>query len=329
MKIGFVFSGYGTQWIGMGKDLYDRYRSVQEIFEEAASCLDTNFVKLAFASSEAELKKIENAYLVLLVVMVSIARVLQEHGIEPVMVAGDDVGEYAAVVSNGSLSLPDALYLVKKFTTLYQEFLDTNAVAALHIKGMDKEMVQQLCNEATRGSESASLAVTFNQKDFIVTGTKKAIAYVHESASNFSYVKVKSADVASGLHSPLLGELLKTLRLYLEKVDFKDTSIPFITGVIAQPLTKGEMIRAALMQHICAPTEWDKVQAYLSDCDIILEVGPGDEIQKDLVRAYPHKTIHAVESFQDLKHVVKAITGVDIPDKSYDEDSDNKGLDDE
>jgi len=319
MKIGFVFSGYGTQWVGMGKDLYDNYRVVQEVFEEAASCLDTNFVKLSFASSDSELKKIDQAYVVLLVTMVSIARVLKEHGVEPSMVAGDDVGEYAAVVTAGALNMPDALYLIKKLATLYQEFLDTNAVSAVRIKGMDIAVVQQLCDEGTRGQESASIAVAFSKEDYLVTGTQKAVAYVRESAENFSYAKVKEASTGGGLHSPLLGDLLKQLRLYLEKVDFKDTTVPFITGVIAEPLTNGEMIRAALMQHVCAPTAWDKVLEVLEACDVILEVGPGTDLQKQCAELYPDKKVHAVSSFADVQYVVKMITGVEIPNPESDE----------
>lgn len=328
MKVGFVFSGYGTQWIGMGKDLYDHYRCVQEVFEEAANCLDTNFVKLAFASSDAELKKIEHAYLVLLVVMVSTARVLKEHGITPVLVAGDDVGEYAAVVTAGALSFPDALYLAKKFATLYQTFLDTHHVAALRIKGMEKDLVQQLCDEGTRGAESASIAVAFSPKDFLVTGTQKAIQYVSESAHTFSYAKVKEASVGGGLHSPLLGEFLKTMRSYLEKVDFKDTQTPFVTGVIGEPLMTGETIRAALMQHICAPTAWEKVQDGLSECDVIIEVGPGSDIKTMFAERYPDKRVFAVGSLKDIKRVVPLLTGVIVPDTDPDEaiDNDHKGL---
>ncbi len=328
MKVGFVFSGYGTQWIGMGKDLYDHYRSVQELFEEAANCLDINFVKLAFASSDAELKKVENAYLVLLVVMVATTRVLKEYGITPVMVAGDDVGEYAAVVTNGALSVPDALYLIKKFTALYQAFLDEHAVAALRIKGMEKDLVHQLCTEATRNQESAAIAIEFSKKDFVVTGTQKAIDYVAVSAKNFSYVTLKEMSVGGGLHSSLLGEILKTMRPYLEKVDFKDTETPFVTGVIGQPLITGEMIRAALMQHICAPTQWHAVQQIFKECDVILEVGHGNDLQKMFADSYPRKKIMSVGSLKDIKQVVLFLTGITIPDADPDEAADNdlKGL---
>lgn len=329
MKVGFVFSGYGTQWIGMGKDLYDHYRCVQEVFEEAASCLDTNFVKLAFASSDAELKKIEHAYLVLLVVMVSTARVLKEHNITPVMVAGDDVGEYAAVVTAGALSLPDALYLTKKFTTLYQAFLDAHDVAAIHVMGMEKEMLQQLCQEATRGTDTATIAVAFGPQHFIVSGTQKALTYVTESAESFSKTKVTEASIGGGLHSPLLGDLLKTMRPYLEKVDFKDTETSFVTGVIGEPLLSGETIRAALMQHMCAPTLWEKVQDSLSECDVIIEVGPGTDLKKMFAERYPEKRVFAVGSLKDVKRVVPLLTGVIVPDTDPDEavDTDLKGLD--
>jgi len=107
MKIALLFPGYGSQFVGMGKELYNDYRIVQEYFEEASNCINTNFVKLCFASSDAELSKITNAYTSLFLVGSSIYALLKELEIEPDMVAGYNNGEFAAMFAGGCFSFPD------------------------------------------------------------------------------------------------------------------------------------------------------------------------------------------------------------------------------
>src|SRR3989304_305540 len=105
MKIGLLFSGYGGQDVGMGKDLYDNSRVMQELFEEASNCLGINFVKLCFASSDAELSSLENAYVAIFLIEVSLYALLNESGVSADLFAGHDIGEFAALFSAGSLSL--------------------------------------------------------------------------------------------------------------------------------------------------------------------------------------------------------------------------------
>src|SRR3972149_740986 len=104
MKIGMLFSGYGGQYVGMGKDLYDNSRAMQELFEEASNCLGSNFVKLCFASSDAELSSIENAYVAIFLLGASLYTLLHEAGVKVDLVAGHDIGEFAALFASGSLS---------------------------------------------------------------------------------------------------------------------------------------------------------------------------------------------------------------------------------
>src|SRR5581483_6858303 len=124
MKIALVFPGYGSQYVGMGKELYDEYRIVQEYFEEASSCANLNFVKLCFASSDVELSKLAHAYMSLFLIGSSIFALLKEQEIIPEVVAGYNNGEITALFAGGCFSLPDGLYLLNKFCSFYQETID-------------------------------------------------------------------------------------------------------------------------------------------------------------------------------------------------------------
>src|SRR5436190_23732080 len=101
MKIGFIFPGYGNQFVGMGKELYDEFRIVQEYFEEAYNCLNINFVKLCFASSEQELATISNSHISIFLVGASLFALLKEQGIKCDLIAGYGIGSYTALFSAG------------------------------------------------------------------------------------------------------------------------------------------------------------------------------------------------------------------------------------
>ena len=114
MRTALLFPGHGAQRVGMVKEFYNNSRAVQELFEQASHCLDINFIRLCFASSDAELSRVENAFPALFLMQCAVVKYLQEQGVSYDAVAGCDVGSYAAAYAAGSLTLPDGLYLLSK-----------------------------------------------------------------------------------------------------------------------------------------------------------------------------------------------------------------------
>ena len=151
MKIGMLFPGYGSQFVGMGKELYDESRVMQEYFEEASNCLNMNFVKLCFASSDTEIGRMEHAYPLLFLMSSSIAALLKQEGIQPDIVLGYNTGEYAAIHTAGGFSFPDGLYLLSKYHALYQELLATIEVAGMRVTGLSSSELEALCTASCRG----------------------------------------------------------------------------------------------------------------------------------------------------------------------------------
>ena len=320
-KIGFVFSGYGSQYVGMGKDLYDQSREVQELFEEAASCLDTNFVKLCFASSDAELSRIENAYVAIFITSIALTQSLKNIGIVPKYVAGYDIGEYAAIASLKGISIPDALYLLKKQAAFYQAFLDQyEIVQGFHVIGLEKKKLEKLCKKISKKEDIALIAVVEGVNEYIVFTTGKAGEALRKELDD-AFITVKPMPFGGGFHAPVMDEIVKSMRDYLEKVDFKDVSSSFVSGVIGKPLKKGEMIRAALMQHIHAQTQWHKVKDMFKDCEYILEIGPGKELQKSFSLLYPTKKVYAITSSADIETLKKELLEENVVKKEDGHDS--------
>lgn len=321
MKVGIIFPGYGNQFVGMGKEFYDNSRSMQEHFEEAANCLDKNFIKLCFASSEAELAELENSYVSLFLVSLSIAKILQEHGIEPSMVAGNNIGEYAALASVNGINLPDAVYLLRKYAGLYTEFLKEKRVEAIRVKNIDIEKLQEVCKNCVNGNNVANVAIYELENQAVVTGTIESIACVRKAVEDLQSGPVEDLPIGQGLHSHLMDDILKSMKKYLEKVDIKDSEVPVVTGVTGQALKEGDQLRAAVMQQIHAPLKWDKVMDGFSFCDVILIAGPGKDIEALLQAAHPDKKIIPIVNPDDLNGLLELAGKPKMVIKDKDDDS--------
>lgn len=321
MKVGLIFPGYGNQYVGMAKDLYDNFRVSQELFEEAAVCLDTNFVKLCFASSENTLNILENAYISLFLVSVSISKILADHMITPSIVAGYDIGEYSALATAQGITIPDAIYLLKKYGTFYNQFLEQKPLEALRIEELPLEEVNVLVQNASNGANIATVSVVEPVGTYIIGGTPRSISLIKAQLKDKKCKTFKEESVGGGVHASFMDEILKTMKMYLEKVDFKDTEVPFIAGVTGQALKQGDAVRAALMQQIHAPLLLDRMIEGFAFCDSIIIVGPGKRLLQICKNAYPDKAIFEVTNLDTLKEVLtfhdKALitTGEDIDEK--------------
>ena len=307
MKIGMIFPGYGSQFVGMCKELYDSSRLVQEYFEEAANCLNSNVVKLCFASSDVELSKIQNAYPAIFLVSSSIAALLRQEGVEPNVVAGYNTGEYAALFAAGAMNFPDGLYLLHKYAQSYQKLLDElKEVDIVCVTGIASDTLEVLCKEIRDTGAAVYVALDLSPTEHIVSGLGTAIERVRESLGALQGVKVKSASPEFGLHSPLMDPVVGRLSMYLEKVDFHNLVIPVISGTNGQTFTSNDAVKNNIVTHINNSIRWPQVVAQLESCDCIIEIGPGNSLRSTVQACYPNKQILAVNKPEDIE-IVKSV----------------------
>lgn len=323
MKIGIIFPGYGNQFVGMGKAFYDNSRIMQEHFEQAASCLDKNFVKLCFASSENNLAELENAYISLFLLSLSLADILKEKGIQPALVAGRDIGEYAALAAARGLSLPDAVYLLRKYAKLYSDFLKEKKVEGVRIRNCDGQDLKKICQNCANGNNVATVAVHEGFFQSIVTGTVASISCVKKGIEDAQCGPVEQVKIGGGLHSHLMDDVLKTMKQYLEKVDFKSIKTPFVASVTGQALNEGDKLRAALMQQIHAPLQWKKVLDSFAFCDVLVIAGPAQELQKQIQKELPDKKVIAIAGPNDMNELLE-LAGKPKMEFEFDDESDDE-----
>lgn len=297
MKIALLFPGYGSQFVGMGKELYDEYRIVQEYFEEASNCLNINFVKLCFASSDVELGEMLNAYTSLFLVGSATYALLKEQGIIPDVVAGYNNGESAALFAASCFTLPDGLYLLSKYCSLYKEIIGAMNMDAMQVSGVSTAVLAAACQQVTDDENKVFIALHNNASDHIVAGSSTCLSQLQDVLSD---AKTEYVGIEVGLHSLLVNSVVDGFKHYLEKVDFKDLKIPLISCIDGTIITSGADAKQRFITHINSLLDFTSVMEKLVDYDCILVASPGDKLCKAIKKLYPEKIVMAIAKKSDL-----------------------------
>jgi [acyl-carrier-protein] S-malonyltransferase len=305
MKIALLFPGYGNQFVGMGKELYDEYRIVQEYFEEASQVLNNNFVKLCFASSDVELSKLVNAYTSLFLVGSAIYAVLKEQGIEPDIVAGYNNGETTALCAASGFSFPDGLYLLHKFCSFYQEFIDEIDVDSMIVTGVSTAQLENACKQVNNDVGKAFVALYNNPMQHIVAGNRDQLEQIQ---SMFDQATIEYIGAEVGLHSLLMNGVVDSFKNFLEKVDFKDLKIPLISSIDGDIIIAGADTKERFIRHINSPLEWYRVMRALADYDCIIIAGAADDLVEMAREQYPDKHIVMITKKEDIELLKEMIT---------------------
>jgi [acyl-carrier-protein] S-malonyltransferase len=305
MKIGMLFPDYGSQYVGMGKELYDNSRLVQEYFEEAFNCLNINFVKLCFASSDAELAKLENSYVSIFLISVAIAALLKQENIVPSVVAGYGIGELSATCTAEGLSFPDGLYFLNKYAQFYQELLSSLDVSIIRIEGISSSKLTTLCKELSEKNNRQITIASFEaDTQQIVSGYTDVIHSLKDALSSKDVV-IRDLPVEKGLHSSLMDPVVEQLIKYLEKIDFKNLTVPLIANVDGLPVMKKELVKRRIVKQIQSPILWNKILQHSADWDIVIEIGPGSTLSKIIQQKYPDKHVFSINKFSDIEELQK------------------------
>lgn len=305
-KIAFIFPGQGAQYVGMGKDLYDKFDVFKATLDKANKKLDEDLSKLCFSGPEEELKLTRNTQPAVLAVSVGIANILINKGITPDAFAGLSLGEYAALVTSGSLDFEDALLLVRYRGEFMQNVVPPNEGGMAAVLGLDSDKVIALCKECSNENETVE-AVNFNcPGQIVVSGNRNAVTNAAKKAKEAGAKRVVELSVSAPFHSSLLKPAGEKLAKYLADTNIKMPKKVVISNVDAKPYNKSEQIRENLIKQVSSPVLWEQSIRYMIEngIDTFIEVGPGKSLT-----GFMRKIARDVKCFnvQDVKSLEKTL----------------------
>jgi [acyl-carrier-protein] S-malonyltransferase len=290
----FVFPGQGSQFVGMGRDLFEREALARERFQEANAILGFDLGEVCFNGPPDTLQLTANTQPAILVHSVIAAELLRSRGIVPAALAGHSLGEYSALVASGSLSFADAVRLVHLRGRFMQEAVPVGVGAMAAVLGLDQTQVELACVESI--DEGVVQPANYNcPGQVVISGHVEAVRKAMARCLEKGAMKVIELQVSAPFHSALMGPAAERLRPELSQVAFADMGIPVISNVEAKPFGSKVRIPQLLVEQVTAPVRWqESMQTVLKmGVDAMVEVGPG-KVLSALMRRIDRK-IRVVE----------------------------------
>lgn len=275
-SIAFLFPGQGSQSVGMGKDLYDRYPSARATFQEADAALGTKLSQLCFEGPEDQLKLTENTQPAILTVSVAAWRVLDEKGIKPAFAAGHSLGEYSAHVCSGTISFADAVRTVRNRGRYMQEAVPVGTGAMAAILGMGMDAVGEVCAAAAQG-QVCELANINSPEQIVISGDAAAVERGVKIAQERGAKRAVLLPVSAPFHCSLMKPAQERLATDLQELKFSSPHIPVISNVYAKPVEEAESAREALVRQVTGSVRWSESMQWVIQhgVEAFVEVGPG------------------------------------------------------
>lgn len=268
---GMLFPGYGSQYVGMGKDFYDTYRVVQELFEQAGDCTGLNFVKLCFAGSERTLDQPLNAYLALFVLHASMYAVMRERGIVPDIVGGWGVGAMSAHYAAGVISLPDALYVLNKYMLFFSTVTERLNYGVMRINGLERAQLEEIFDQPDLKGRVA-VVVVYPDNNYVLIGTTDAIQRLKVLIAEH-IVYTSDAPCCYGAHLLNISEFVRLVTAHFEKIDCH----MFCTALVTQDGTLHNagtsIVKSVFLAPMCGPIEVEKFTRPFKTCHRVIHVG--------------------------------------------------------
>lgn len=276
-KVAFVFPGQGSQYVGMGIDLYRGDETVRGVFAQAGQILGIDIAALCFDGPQEALDLTVNTQIAVLTLDIAIYRLLRKTvAIAPEVFAGHSLGEYAALYAAGAIRMTDLLPLVQARAQYHQKAVLPGAGAMAAIMGLSMEAVDELCRSVQSKTQTVGLAIRNAPNQAVISGDEPAVEKVMTAAEKMGGVKALKLPISVPCHCPLLESTAQWLRADLEKVVLDDFQTPVIPNCAPDVFYTRENARELLARQITSPVKWQETierMGYLG-IDTVVEIGP-------------------------------------------------------
>ena len=295
MKHGFVFPGQGSQFAGMGKEHYDNSAFAKKAFEQANEILGFRISDVMFNGSEEDLRQTNVTQPAVFLHSIVAYRTIEN--LAPDMVAGHSLGEFSALVANGTLSFEDALSLVSIRAKAMQKACEVQPSTMAAVLALADEKVELICQEVT--DETGEIVVPANYNcpgQLVISGTVKGVEIACERMKAAGARRALVLPVGGAFHSPLMQAAREELSAAIESTKFHNPTCAVYQNVVARAVMDKEEIKANLIEQLTHPVRWTQsVQAMIADGAIrFTEAGPGKVLQGLIMKIDRNMTVDGV-----------------------------------
>ena len=298
MRAAFIFPGQGAQKIGMGKDFYETFEVSKAVYDQASSWLGMDVCELCFEEND-RLDITRYTQVGLLTTELAILKAVEEKGIRPVVTAGLSLGEYAAITAAGKISLEDALRVIDKRGLYMQEAVPVGGAMSAVI-GLDMEVIRKVCEE-TEGIVEVANDNCPGQT--VISGEAEAVAAAGEALKAAGARMVTPLKVSGPFHSSMLKGAGERLKPELEKVQWVNSDIPYVSNTTAELVEDKDKILPLLVRQVSESVRWQEDVKVMTDMgvDTFIEIGPGKTLAGFMKRIDRKIKCINIETVKDME----------------------------
>ncbi|MBN1968999.1 MAG: ACP S-malonyltransferase [Candidatus Delongbacteria bacterium] len=303
-KTAFIFPGQASQFVGMGKDFYDKYEIARKYYDKANEILGFDLKNVSFEGPADDLKQTKITQPAIFVLSVIVNELLQQKGFKPDFTAGHSLGEYAALVACGSLSFEDGLRIVGLRGAEMQKAGEENIGTMAAIVGLTSDKVIECCTFAS--SAGIVQAANFNSPvQTVISGSVSGVSEAMKVCKENGAKIVKELVVSGAFHSPLMQSAVDPVQNALREVEIIKPFCSFVPNVTADIESNPESIKTLLVKQITAPVKWsESVEMMIREgVSRFIEVGPGKVLQglvKSIDKTVTNCGVGSVEEFENF-----------------------------
>ena len=305
MKIAFMFPGQGAQTVGMGKDLYDKYEEIREVYKKASEISGKDIAELTFNSTMQELSKTENTQLAIATMSLGILKVLENKGIRPDITVGLSLGEYPALISGGYLSFEDGITLLKHRGYLMGNKIETGNYSMAAIIGLDSKIIEEVCSEIAEKGMFISPANYNYSGQTVISGDEEAINLAIEDLKEKGAKRALKLATGGPFHTTKLNEAKELYTEKLKEIKF-NTEAPkakVIKNLDGTFYNENDDMVDVLSRHIVSSVRFDKAIKTMQDygIDTYVEIGPGKTLTGFVRKENKEANVININSVESLE----------------------------